>query len=64
MTRQQLKDPEGGIEKQSAVVRTSYGLLTVLRDASPQVALSFDYRSPFFTRSLLCISTGGKAMCQ
>jgi hypothetical protein len=63
MTRQQ--EHEGGIEKQSAVARrTPYGLLTVLRDASPQVAPSFDYGSPFFTRSLLCISTGGKAMRQ
>lgn len=62
MTRQQ--EPEGGIEKQSAVAHTPYGLLTVLRDASPQVAPSFDYGSPFFTRSLLCISTGGKAICQ
>src|SRR6267154_5168311 len=38
-------------EKQSAVARTPYGLLTALRDASPQVAPSFDYGSPFFTRS-------------
>ena len=58
--------PEGDMEKQSAVARTSYGLLTVLRDASPQMVPSFDYSSPFFTRSLLCINTWarGKAMGQ